>query len=198
MLEAVKKLALIVTITILFSVFAFSLTDVFMEQPEYGDFCTYEPKPMPVDARVANDCPDEQIDQDVVRECRDEGGTVRYEYNQSGCVIDARCDDCSIRYDKAREKHRLISFIITSVLGLAAILTCLHINSKNEMVEWIYSGFTLGGLASIFVGTISYFGDMSVYIRPIVLLAEMALVIWVALRVQKRLSKTSKKSGSKK
>ena len=58
----------------------------------------------------------------------------------------------------------------------------MYAKSKKEVIEWIYSGFLIGGIASIFLGTTSYFQDMGRFVKPFILLAEMALVIWIAVK----------------
>jgi hypothetical protein len=196
MLDTIKKLAIVVTIAILFSVLTFSIAELAIEKPEYNDYCSFVSKPRVVE--VANNCPSDSIDDDFIQQCQGDGGIVKYEYNNLGCAVGASCDTCGIEYEDADARFRLISFIITSVLGLIAILVCLHLYPKNEILEWVYSGFTIGGLASIFIGTISYFSDMNKFIRPLIMIAEIALVIWVALKVKQRQEQPKKKSSSKK
>ena len=67
-----------------------------------------------------------------------------------------------------------------------AVLVGLFARSKEEVVEWIYSGFLIGGILSIIFGTISYFGDMGRFVKPIVLIVELGLIIFIALRVGKK------------
>lgn len=199
MLDTVKKLAVIVTIAILFSVLTFSIAELAIEKPQYNDYCIFTPKPSTVP--VSNTCPDNAIDENLVQECYSGGGVVRYDYNNLGCPVDMRCDTCSADYDAAVSHFRLISFIITSILGLTAILVCLSLSPTNEILDWVFSGFTIGGLVSIFIGTISYFSDMNKFIRPVVMIVEIALVIWVALKVKKnqeRKTRKLKKNSSKK
>ena len=89
---------------------------------------------------------------------------------------------CRDGFDEAQEHYRMIGFIITGILGLAAILVGIYSKSKVAVVEWIYSGLIIGGIITIFFGTVSYFDDMHRYVRPLILLVEMALIIFVAVK----------------
>ena len=195
MFEQVKKLSVIITIAILFTVLVFSIAELIEERPEYSDFCNSF-RPAPRDIAIANDCPDAIVaNENVVRECHDQGGTVRYNYDDAGCSISYECDTCNVEYQEAVSGHRLAMFLISSLLGLFAVIVGLHLKPKNEVMEWVYSGFIIGGLASIFIGTVNYFGDMDRLVRPIVMIAEIALIIWVGVKTT---SKSDKKKPKKK
>ena len=196
MFEQVKKLSVIITIAILFTVLVFSVAELIVERPDYGDFCSNF-RPAPRDIAIANDCPDAVVaNENVVRECHDQGGFVRYDYDNAGCSVGYECDTCNVEYQEAISRHRFVMFIVSSVLGLIAVIVGLHLKPKNEVMEWVYSGFIIGGLASIFIGTVTYFNDMDRFLRPIVMIAEIALVVWVGVKTT--LKSDKKKSKNKK
>jgi len=105
-----------------------------------------------------------------------------YTYDSNGCATDYKCNPCRKGYDEAEKKHRLITFIITSIMGLIAVLVGLYVKTNNEIYGWIFSGFLIGGIISIFFGTIIYFGDLNRFLKPIVLLAEIVLIILIVLK----------------
>ncbi len=186
MLEKTKKIGIIIVIAVLFSMFVFSLVDVVMESPEYENFCGAEEKPIrPLQKDL--ECPAFAESTSSEREdCGLRKGDIEYSYDELGCPISYECNTCRALYEDASKQHRLIGFIITSVLGLIAVIIGMYIKSKKDIVEWVFSGIIIGGIASIFIGTLEYFGDMGRFVRPFVLLAEMAMIIWVAIKTSKK------------
>ena len=183
MLANVKKIGVVVIIAVLFALFSFSLVDLVNENPDYVDYCDEFEGPRKIVSDVEN-CPAFTEPSNNERDsCR---GFISYTYDGNGCAIDWECNSCKGEYDVARKEHKLIGFIITSILGVVAILVGLYSKSKNEIVEWILSGFLIGGILSILFGTVSYFGDMGRFVKPIILIIEMALIILIALKIGKK------------
>jgi hypothetical protein len=92
-------------------------------------------------------------------------------------------DSCKEEFDAARARYNFLVFIVSAMTGLAALIIGLHLPQKKNVInEWVGSGFLLGGLFTIFVGTVRYFGDMGRYVRPIVILIELVLVIYLAYK----------------
>jgi hypothetical protein len=94
--------------------------------------------------------------------------------------------ECRTKFEVANRQHRLVGFIVTSILGVLAIVAGLYGKSKEKVVEWIFSGILIGGILSIIFGTMSYFGDMGRFVKPIVLILEIALIILIALKAGKK------------
>lgn len=181
MLEKVKKYGVIIIIAILFATFSFSIVDVVMEKPDYDDFCYMQAKPVVRDSGI--DCADAESPSEIeVEECRARNGIMESERDSRGCITGYECNTCYGEYEEARKQHRLVGFIVTGILGLIAIIVGLYAKSKKDVVEGIYSGFLIGGIASIAIGTMSYFHDMGRFVRPVVLLIEIALIILIALK----------------
>ena len=182
MLEKVKKSGIIIIIAVLFALFAFSIVDVVEESPKYEDFCGMDNLPIrPVQKDLQ--CPDfKEPTQEEMDRCNNLKGDIRYSYDEKGCPESFKCDPCRGTFENAGKQHRLIGFIITTIMGVMAILVGLFITSKNEVVEWVYSGILIGGMLSIMFGTISYFMDMGRFIKPIVLLVVIGLIILIAVK----------------
>ena len=186
MLANVKKYGVIVIIAVLFALFSFSIVDLVKERPDYIDYCDEFEGPRKVVSDSSN-CPVFNEPSDFERRSCNEGkGSISYTYDGSGCAIDWECNTCRGVYEEARKEHRLIGFIITSILGVVAILVGLYAKGKEEVVEWIFSGFLIGGILSIIFGTGSYFEDMGRFVKPIILLVEMGLIILIALKVSRK------------
>ncbi len=176
-----RKILIIFLVGVLYAIFSYSLVDAIYPGPEYEDYCSRLMKPMPAPIRT------EQIDCPVIAEpeCMT-GGNYFYEYDEKGCPKTITCDYCQLEYDAAKEKQSMIMFILLSALGIIAIGLGLMLPQKKDISEWIATGFLLGGLIAIFIGTAIYYSDMARIARPIVLFVELALVIFLAYRQFKK------------
>ncbi len=188
-----KNILLMMIIAVLFSVLTYSLGNVHMEKPKYEDYCneTYYPV-MPTKALMKNNtCPEIRIPK-----CK---GNLKPIINDKGCVKEYECDNCLEKYKEAREKFSLIIFLYMSIIGIIGIITALikdpgeeaKKKEKKETIKWILNGFLLGGLISLFFGTIIYYGSAPRWLRPIIISTELVIVIIVAIR------KTTEKNNKK-
>jgi len=193
MLEKVKKIGIIIIIAILFTLLCFSMVDVVIQEPDYSKFCTDYSKPYPAIVQQDVKCPlmVEPSENDYSL-CQSTRGYIEYNYDSKGCPQNFKCNNCSAVYEDAGKGYRLIGFIITSILGILAVIIGMYIKSKEDVMEWVFSGLLIGGIATIFIGTMQYFRDMGRFVKPFVLLAEIALIIWVAIRTSRRLVKKKK------
>jgi len=192
MLDNVKKIGIIIIIAILFTVFSFSIVDLVLPEPEYENFCGHKAMPIrPVQKDI--ECMAFEVPEQDIDDCNNRKGFIDYSYDANGCPVDYTCNTCNAAYDAAGKEHRFVGFIITTIMGIIAIIVGLYACAKQEVVEWIYAGFLIGGIASIAFGTMSYFRDMGRFAKPIVLLIEMALIIWIAVRTASRNAGIKKK-----
>ncbi len=189
MLEKVKKYGIIAIIAILFTAFSFSIVDVIVQPPEYQDYCSMYDNMYPLKQESTKCTEIAYADSSFEKSCTSEGGRVVYDYDPYGCPTGFECSTCDREFNDAGKQHRLIGFIITGIIGVAAILVGMYTRSKNDVVEWIYSGLLIGGILSIFIGTMSYFHDMGRFVKPFILLAEMGLITWIAIRTSSRRKK---------
>jgi len=182
MLEKIKRIGIISIIALLYALFAFSIVDVIEERPDYMDFC---PNPeVPKILGSNKDCNPIQVSTEEERSCGERRGYIQYTYDSNGCATSYECNTCSSLYEQAGKQHRLIGFIITSIFGIIGILVGIYVKGKGkeEVTDWIFSGILIGGILSILFGTISYFSDMGRYIKPVVLLIELGLIIFIAMK----------------
>ncbi len=181
----IKKYGTIIIIAVLFAFFSFSIVDLVVQQPVYSDYCTDTAKPVPI-SRVTANCTDVPIPDSAKTACSRQDGYTDYKYDSSGCPQSYFCNTCSHEFDLAGQGYRKFGFIITGIFGVLAIMAGLYFRSKEEVVEWIFSGFLIGGILSVFIGTMTYFRDMGRFLKPVVLLIEMGLIIWIVLRMSKK------------
>lgn len=191
MIDKLKKIGVIIAIALLFGFFSYSLVDVFFPEPKYEYYCNVNYKPMmQLESGVV--CPSLAPElQKKALDCQKEDATSVEVYDKNGCVIDYTCDYCSKEFNKADEKYRFYGFVLTSILGIVVILVGLFAKTTNEVIDWLYAGLIIGGLFSLFLATTNYYHLMDVKLRPLVLLAEIVIVVLVAFKTTK-FSKNSK------
>ncbi len=183
MIEQVKKIGLVLTIAILFTIFVFATTNAIYERPDHSDFCNDK------EPRSINKIDYENCDVPELYDCR---GPPIYTYGDDGCPITVECDSCYEDYEIAQEKYESILFLISSIVGVMAILFGLYYRKKDNFWNLIESGFLIGGLISLFVGTQIYYDSMAKFLKPIVILIELIIVIMVTRKVIMK-KNTSKK-----
>ncbi len=170
-------------VAVLFSVFSFSLGNAFYEKPEYNDFCKNRPYPQfNEEKRTSLNCSFVQSTIEEQELCNNQDGNLEQVYGDDGCVSSYECNTCEAAYDTAREGFSLIIFIFMSIIGIISIIVALVTTFKNEVIEWIANGFLLGGLISLFIGTVVYFDYAPRFVRPIIMLIELVIIIVVAVK----------------
>lgn len=154
----IKKTAIIATIAILFAFFIFSFIDAIYERPEYCRYYDDKPQINPV-----NQTEEERM------------------------ISQEKYTECDAEYDVAIKNYRFFRFLIASIIGLAAIILSIYLPfEKNSLKEWMLTGFMIGGLIAIFFSTAEYFNDAHRIIKPIILLVEITLVMFVAYKKIKK------------
>jgi len=186
MLKKAKKFGIIAIIAILFALLSFSIVGMIQEKPDYEDFCGFEGKAVrPLQKDLS--CPGfVEATSEERLSCSENDGMIEYAYDGSGCPISFECNTCRGGFEAASEDYRFLGFVVTTIIGVLAIILGMYINSKSEIVGWIYAGILIGGILSVAFGTMSYFDDMGRFTRPIVLVIELALIIWIAIRTSKK------------
>ncbi|MBT7902715.1 hypothetical protein HN587_02555 [Candidatus Woesearchaeota archaeon] len=173
-----RKVVIIFVIAVLYAIFVNSLIEAVYPNPRYDSFCGYEkPRSMPVSIECTQiDTPDCGFD-----------SSIKYSYDSNGCPTSAECNFCQRDHDAAQKMHNLVVFIVSSIFGLIAIAVGLYLPIKNnDLNEWIATGFMLGGLFTLFFGTAIFYEDMARFLRPVVILFELVLVIYLAYKKLKK------------
>ncbi len=190
----IRKIIIIFVVGILFSVFVFSFIEAVYPSPEWDDFCK---SPLVRDPGLINteDCPVLNVSEQDRNSCAEKKGTIAYERDSNGCAIAYYCDTCNINYDTARDNHSRYVFYISALLALVAIFVGMYLPAKeNSLNEWIGTGFMLGGAFALFFGTMQSFQALDRIARPIVILAELIIVIFIAYKKVGNLREDKKKT----
>jgi len=159
-----RQLILTFVIAILFSVFVFSLVEAVYPQPDYID------------------CEGPRL--------------AKFEQNLSDAQFQAQQDEyasCYESYQLDRENYEFVRFLISIIIGVIAILVGMYVGISTPVGMAVASGLLLGGLFTIFFGTMSGWSSIGRILRPLVILIELVIVIWVAYKKLNNPSKGSKK-----
>lgn len=180
-MDNLKQVPIIVGIAVLFTLFITLSIEAFYTSPKYEDFCNqnaarpYLPKEV-VPTQDQTKCKDVYITPES-SECYNAGGFPDVDYNASGCPIYKSCNFCQRDFDSARKVHDRNVFFITAPLGIIAIIFGIYFG-----IDFIGSGFMFGGIATLFYGTVRYFGEADKYIRVLIILLELLILVWIGYK----------------
>ena len=154
----------------------------FYPQPKYEDFCDFEIGPKTFLEIVPTNCtfpPNLETKQNA---CYKAGGEFRYEYDEKGCVIDGYCDECSIYYNDASDKHSRNIFIISLIIGFITLVVGFFI-LKIEPVGTALMG---SGIWAVFYGTVWNWRNFGVGVRFVLLVILLIILIWLAIKLNQQ------------
>ncbi|MBI2657273.1 hypothetical protein HYX08_01110 [Candidatus Woesearchaeota archaeon] len=181
-----RRVAIIFVIAVLYAIFVNAFIGAFYTAPKYEDFCKsrfYPEKPYaaPVERK---DCPKyKEPAQDELDKCAADKGYPEYRYDAFGCPVEYKgCNFCQKDFDSANQKYNFMYFIFSSILAVIAIGIGLMLPTSRSLNEWIATGFMLGGLVTLFFGTFRYYEYLGRYVKPVVIFAELVIVIFLSYR----------------
>lgn len=183
----IRKVFVILAVSIIFALFSFALFDAFYPSVKYDDYCKDRYN---IYANNSESC-------NAIEGSRWVSYNDRKPINVDNTVPNGYCDttyQCNLDFTAANDKRSYAGFIFLSILGAIAIILGINLPMSNPINEWIGTGFMLGGLFDIFIGTGMYYQDLGRYARPLVLFIEMGLIIFLTyLKLGEK--KQSKKKG---
>ena len=197
-----RRVVIIFVTAVLYAIFVNALIGAFYLSPRYEDFCKqsfYPEKPYPAVVE-RKDCPKyKEPTQEELDKCSEQKGYPEYQYDAYGCPVKYKgCNYCQRDFDNANQKYSFNYFIISSILALVAVAIGLLLPEKNSLNQWIATGFMLGGLATLFFGTFRYYEYLGRYVKPIVILAELLIVIYLSYKKLQDVKTGSEKKKVKK
>jgi len=177
-----RRIVIIFVIAVLFSIFVQATIDAVYERPRYDDICDIE-SPRAKSLEDRSSCEVLVVPDDIFNDCREKKGSISYTYDSNGCAKEYECNLCMVAYQDEEKKYNLVVFIISAIAGLVAIVLGIYLpGDKDTLNAWVGTGFMLGGMISLFIGTARYYQDMARLIRPFVLLIELVIVILVSYK----------------
>lgn len=180
-IDRFKHIILLLIVATLFTTLAYSIGEAITDRPDYADHCGAT-KPYFYPEKTTTNCTSHQPTDEQYANCQGQEGNLEPIYDDEGCIADYNCNTCQALYDQARKDYRFTLFLVLSLLGITAIILMLLITPGTDTTKWIFNGFLLGGLVSLFIGTVIYYADAPKLLRPVILLVELTLVIFIALR----------------
>ena len=192
-----RRVGIIFVIAVLYAVLVNAIIDAFYTAPKYEDYCKarfYPEKPYPAVVERTT-CPKyTEPSQQELDKCAEQRGNPDYRYDASGCPTEYKgCNFCQRDFDNADQKYNFYFFIFSSILAVIGIGIGLLLPQNNSLNEWIATGFILGGLIALFFGTFRYYQYLGRFIKPLVILAELLIVIYLSYKKLKDNKKKAKK-----
>ena len=181
-----RRVAIIFVIAILYAIFVNAIIAAFYPSPRYEDYCKqrfYPEKPYPA-TRGTVECPKyKEPTMQELDKCAENKGSPDYLYDANGCPIEYKgCNFCQMDFDNASQKYNYTYFILSSILAIIAIGVGLLLPVKVSLNEWIATGFMLGGLIALFFGTFMSYQHLGRYVKPLVIFAELLIVIYLSYK----------------
>jgi hypothetical protein len=182
-----RRIAIIFVIMVLFAILVNAIIGAMYVSPQYDDFCKdrFYPEPQKLVPSEMKSCPtyDDVPSQEELNTCSDDKGYPEYTYDLNGCVSEfSGCNYCQRDFNLAMENYNFIYFVLSSILAIIGIAIGLLLPTKHSLNEWIATGFMLGGLVALFFGTFTYYQFMGRFLKPIIILLELIIVIYLSYR----------------
>ncbi len=161
--------------------------EAFYPSLQYNDICKgQQAYPYPVKytgETPSQNCTFSRAVQDAVNQCNEQGGYPVYAYDDLGCTTDVKeCNLCNKQYEDAQKAHSKIVFVIALIAGIITLFVGYGILS----VEPVGSALMASGVGAIFYGSTRNWANLSDIWRFLLLLLSLVLLIWIALRLNKR------------
>ena len=193
-MAAFKRVLLAVSIAIVLALFVGYGINSFYHPPRYENFCNetqYYPEPVKLyqgtgQLLVAENCttickqmyPPKELQQS----CTSSVGYIKENHDDLGCITSFRCETCQVEFDKVDEHYNRNVFIITSIVGLLALI----VGGVLLSVEGVSAGIMGGGILTIIYGTIRFWTNLPDYGRFTILGIVLAVLIWVGYKKIKK------------
>jgi len=165
---SMNKLALSILVSIILTVILVSLVNVglsiFLEQPEYNDYCDRGINPLLKERGV--DTPDLDSCPEDAKVCAD--GTAVARQSHLNCEF-PQCPEeykeCNDKWEEANDEYNQIRFYVLALIGFALLLTGLF--SKEILIQ--ITGLATGGIL-VFEGIVTNFENKIVTFTALLLI----------------------------
>lgn len=179
----IRKYGVAIAVAILTAIFIYSAADAIAPQVNW-DRCYNSLKPSygpDVPRAQQTQCTNVQIDPAAQEACVANGYTYEAVYGPDGCTTEYTCNTCYKEQQDAQEQRNAVFFYAALALGLIAIVVGFLL-PLGTVHEWVGLGFIIGGVIGLFIGTVSYWGDLARWLRPFVILIELGVVLLIVYR----------------
>ncbi|MEK6892775.1 MAG: hypothetical protein AABX07_01095 [Nanoarchaeota archaeon] len=179
----VKNLVLGVGIFIVYMLMLNYGIEAFYPSLQYDNYCSASIYKNPYQAMDGKNCTNLNKINEIELACySNRGQPVNYSYDSSGCVQSLSCDFCSKQFDESRKSYSKVVFVIALIAGILTLLIGYGILS----VEPVGSALMASGVGAIFYGSVRNWMNLSDVWRFLLLLLALVLLIWIALRLNRK------------
>ncbi len=170
--------------------------EAFYPSPQYQDFCKTEgmgkypvTAPMKISDINSVNCTFSKTLQEQTDKCYASQGFPIYDYDNSGCTSSIKeCNFCNKNFEDARRPHDKTVFIIALIIGIITLLIGYGILS----VDPVSSALIASGIGAIFYGSTRNWDNLSDIWRFLLLLLALVFLIWITLKINKKVEKNRK------
>jgi hypothetical protein len=181
----VKNIVLGIGIVVVYALVLWQGIEAFYPSPQYDQYCTSlnYPVSFPYKEGYQADCTVSKELADEQNQCYSEQGNPIPEYDSNGCVIGVKeCDFCNKNFNDAQLAHSKRVFYISVVIAIFTIIIGFSILS----IEPVGSALIGSSIWALFYGSVVNWRNFSSIWRFLVLFIALALLIYFAIRFNKR------------
>jgi hypothetical protein len=182
----IRKYGIAIAVAILSAILIYSIADAVAPQVDYNSCYENNRYGMNVPRAEQTNCTNVLEDAEARTACIDAGNAYEARYGADGCVTEYICNDCYRLQEEAREQRNAVIFYVAVGLGLLFVVVGFLL-PLGTVHEWVGLGLIIGGVISMFIGTVSYWSDLARWVRPLVIAIELAILLAI---VYKRMSDT--------
>lgn len=171
--KKIKAILLSLIIAIVLTAFVIYFIQAIYPSPEYEDYCDIKEREISIPENpviVGGTCA--TVSPESRQECCENKGYELYNEETGKCE-----DPCREKYETARNKYKLIVFIIAVIVGLLAVSTGVILALPS-----VSSGLMLGGAFLTFYGTAIYWSKLNNWLRVIILGIVLTILIWLGYK----------------
>jgi hypothetical protein len=179
----VKNLVLGVGIFIVYLLMLNYGIEAFYKSPQYDNYCSMNIYKEPYRLFEGKNCTNLNKISEMESLCYSgRGQPVNWTYDSTGCAQNFSCDFCSKQFEDAQKGHSKIVFVISLIAGILTLLIGYGVLS----VEPVGSALMASGVGAIFYGSVRNWMNLSDIWRFLLLLLALVLLIWIALRINRK------------
>lgn len=178
--QSILKWALILGIVIVLNLFFNYAVALIYEQPKWENFCGQEQ--VVVEPRNQNECVEAGGQWTETGLLKGENRPILIDPNTgTETPVTGYCNlyyTCQKNFDEANEVYSRNVFVILVILGVISI----GISFALSNFAAVSLGLSLGGVLSLVIASIRYWGYMEGYLRVIVLGVALIALVWLGIK----------------
>ncbi len=183
----IRKYGIVFAVAILSAIFSYAVADAVTPAIDWNE-CSradyaygYDSVPVKETRADGTTCPAVSIDAGLRASCADRKGEIVGIRGDDNCITSFECSTCNAQLQAKQEHKSSFIFYTMVVLGLIFVVVGFLL-PQGAINEWVGAGFILGGILSLFVGTVAHWSNLARIARPIVIALELVIVLYIVYR----------------